>query len=392
VQLDKKNINKVKSSLHNSDALAVSQEAYKKLLQHADSLLVLKNPSVVDKEILPPTQDPHDYLSISRYWWPDASKEDGLPWIRRDGITNPDTQTDKVDRKRLGLFTSSVEHLAYAYFFSSDEKYAEKGVSLIRTWFLDEATRMNPHFSYSQSVPGINKQRRSGILDGRLIPLKVLDSITLFSSSEYWTEDDNIKMNVWLNAYLTWLTESPLGEKGAQQNNNHGSWYYFQVVSLAYYLNRNDILHHALKQVKTKMAQQIDEDGAQAHELKRTKPFFYSSFNLEALTKTAIIADRVGDSLWSYPSQENSLLVKAVEFLLSEIESDRSAEATGKKRDIHYFLPVLARYIEKSNNQQNKDLLNDLLTEYLNNKKQLEYHNNIYMKLALLKPWLLSTN
>ena len=44
--------------------------------------------SVMDKKELPPSKDKHDYLSYSRYWWPDPDKEDGLPYIRKDGVVN----------------------------------------------------------------------------------------------------------------------------------------------------------------------------------------------------------------------------------------------------------------------------------------------------------------
>ena len=37
-----------------------------------------------------PSGDPRDYVSLSPYWWPDPKKEDGLPYIRRDGEINPD--------------------------------------------------------------------------------------------------------------------------------------------------------------------------------------------------------------------------------------------------------------------------------------------------------------
>ena len=33
---------------------------------------------------------PHDYYSNGDYWWPNPDTKDGLPYIQRDGQTNPD--------------------------------------------------------------------------------------------------------------------------------------------------------------------------------------------------------------------------------------------------------------------------------------------------------------
>lgn len=320
VQLDTQKLLSAKANLQSNDSSQITKKAYQQLIGNANKLLNVPNYTVIDKEILAPTNTPNDYLSISRYWWPDQSKADGLPWLRRDGETNPDTQTDKVDRKRLGQMTTAVRDLSYAYFFSDDEKYAKKGTQLIRTWFLNEKTKMNPHLTYAQSVPGVDKRRRSGILDGRLIPLWVLDSIALFEKSEYWSPTDEEQMNQWLGEYLAWLTTSKLGKSGAKQTNNHGSWYRFQVLALAWYLQKDDMLSSQIELAKKAMDEQFNEQGGQEHELERTRSFFYSCFNLNAITRTAIIVNKTGDSMWNYPSKKDSELANAIEFLLPVVE------------------------------------------------------------------------
>ena len=117
VQLDKQMLMSAKANLHGNASSEATKKAYQELLKNADALLEIENFSVTNKKIAPPTNNFNDYLSISRYWWPDESKEDGLPWLRRDGETNPDTQTDKVDRKRLGAMTSAVKSLSMPTFF-----------------------------------------------------------------------------------------------------------------------------------------------------------------------------------------------------------------------------------------------------------------------------------
>src|SRR5260370_7836542 len=59
------------------------------LERRAAALLDLEPPTVVRKHTLPPSGDIHDYLSIAPYWWPNPDTADGLPWVQRDGHTNP---------------------------------------------------------------------------------------------------------------------------------------------------------------------------------------------------------------------------------------------------------------------------------------------------------------
>ena len=109
--------------------------------------------SVVDKSALPPSGDKHDFMSQAPYYWADTNSPDGRPYVRRDGERNPEIY--KVpDRRNLGRMTGAVETLALAYYFTTNEAYADKAANLLRAWFLAPATRMNPNFEYAQAVPG----------------------------------------------------------------------------------------------------------------------------------------------------------------------------------------------------------------------------------------------
>jgi hypothetical protein len=47
----------------------------------------------------------HDYFSQADYSWPDPAKADGLPYVNRDGWSNPDTfgQHDGMVRLARGV-------------------------------------------------------------------------------------------------------------------------------------------------------------------------------------------------------------------------------------------------------------------------------------------------
>lgn len=387
ILLDKHALEEVKTTFTNGQALEDTNLAYAALIDKADSLLSEPHYSVVDKTILPPSNNLHDYLSISRYWWPDESKDSGLPWIRRDGETNPDTQTDHVDRNRLGDMTQAVSLLSKAYSLSGNDEYAKKASALISTWFLDEETRMNPHLEFAQSVPGNDKRRRSGILDGRLISLYIPDSINFIRGSGFWSDQNNEAMNQWLNDYLIWLTSSELGLSGATQTNNHGSWYFFQTVALAWYLNDKSLLSKQLEQAQKTMQFQFDKEGRQSHELERTKSYFYSCFNLQALTSIAIIADKAEMPFWDAPSKQNSTLAQGISYLLPAAEGRHWPHPT-KGVTAADCIDVFHRYAEYSGSVRTKAVVRNILTE-ISDKEQSSSDKVLYQQYALFYPELL---
>jgi len=343
VQYDLDKLTELKISLENKIASLETQKEYKSLLKKADKILLKKNPTVINKTIQTPTKNKNDYLSISRYWWPDEDNKRG-PWIRKDGKTNPDTQTDAVDRKRLSRMVGYVETLSLAYFFSEDEKYAKKGIEVIKGWFIDKGTKMNPHLQYAQSVPGNSKSRRSGILDGRSIPLRTLDGITLLSKSKYWTEEEKLGINKWLIEYTIWLVYSKTGIAGSKQENNHGAWYNAQVAALGYYTGDLNIVKKAVEKTKNLLTHQLNADGSQPHELKRTRSYFYSCFNLDAITRTAIIAERAGVPFWNFKSDDGKSIAKALEFLMPAANGEKwNYKTTNKGLELAYIMPVLKR-------------------------------------------------
>ena len=86
--------------------------AMDQLIADAEAALLEGPYTVTDKKKVAPSGDKHDYASYSRYWWPDPEKADGLPYIRKDGETNPDSQSLKAsDRQRIEVIGTHNEAL-----------------------------------------------------------------------------------------------------------------------------------------------------------------------------------------------------------------------------------------------------------------------------------------
>jgi hypothetical protein len=293
-------------------------QAYERLLEEA-TIAAEEGPfSVTDKTIMPPSGSKNDYLSLSPYWWPDETKKDGLPWIRRDGKTNPVSKTSDTDSRRIGAFTRSVRALALAWYFSRDETYATRGIEYIRIWFIDPETRMNPNMNFAQGVPGRADGRRSGLIDSRGLADRALDAIAILSHSDQWTEADEAGVNAWLSDYLDWLlTDQLSGGPGGEawSENNHGSWHDLQVAAVALFLGREDIARSMVAKGKTRIDTQFEANGEQPHELARTRSYHYCYFNLDALTGLAQIGEKVGVDLWHYTSPAGASLEVGIDLM-----------------------------------------------------------------------------
>jgi len=298
--------------------ISTKDDAYVKVIRQlcteADEALQKGPYSVVNKKKAPPSGDLHDYMSIGPYWWPDTTRPDSLPYTRRDGEVNPERYL--YDNMALDSLDSAVTILSLAYYFSGNEKYAEHASLLIRTWFLSEETRMNPHLNYGQAIRGIVEGRGIGIIDTRAF-FRIAEAIGLIGASAHWSETDQMGMEKWFTEYLEWLLQSDFGIDERNHKNNHGTWYDVLVTSLATFTGQKEIVDEILSQVPQKrIAAQIDSEGKQAYELERTRAFHYSVMNLMGLFQLALIAEKTGKNLWTYPSTDTALLRKGLDYLI----------------------------------------------------------------------------
>jgi unsaturated chondroitin disaccharide hydrolase len=281
------------------------------LLDSARGALAAAPVSVMEKKNLPPSGDKHDFMSMAPYWWPDPSKPNGLPYIRRDGDVNPESRVDH-DGIRLQQTVDRAEVLALAWYFTGEARYAEGAAKHLRVFFLDSATRMNPNLRFAQAVRGVNDGRGTGIIDTRDMP-QLVDALRLLDGAPGWTARDRDGMIVWCRAYLAWLIESKNGGDERAATNNHGTFYDEQIAALALFVGDSALARKAIGESGTqRIAVQIDSNGKQALELTRTRPLHYSLFNLDALTMLAEMGRHVGIDLWHYAAPAGGSIEKAL--------------------------------------------------------------------------------
>lgn len=273
----------------------------------ADSTLLGMEPlTVTAKKQLPPSGDRRDYLSLSPYWWPDPSKPDGLPYIRRDGERNPEVYDcpERENGDRLGTVTRT---LAVLYRVTGDERYAEKCAQLLRTWFLDPKLGMNPNMTYAQLIRGRQTIRGTGIIDARRMAF-ALNAAQLIDSSPSWSDHDRRELREWARTFLYWLEHSVNGQKELHAANNHGLWYDAIRLMTARAAGLDERVREiAQDSFRPRFARQVADDGSLPEELVRTLSLHYSTFVLEALSTARNVARAEGVELWKMPEAQCAL-------------------------------------------------------------------------------------
>ena len=107
VDIDEMNI--VKSGYDNGNPEEVSY--VKTIISDADAEVASpKIYTITSKEILPPSGDRHDYISMAPYWWPDTVKNDGS-FVYLDGKFNPISRKKYTDQATLVAMGKAVKSL-----------------------------------------------------------------------------------------------------------------------------------------------------------------------------------------------------------------------------------------------------------------------------------------
>jgi hypothetical protein len=254
---------------------------------------------------------------------------------------------DRSDYKAFVQVSTAIETLGLAYWFTRDERYARQAARLARVWFLDPATRMNPHLQHAQAIPGLTDGRGIGIIESRQL-ISVNEGLALLAGSSVWTAADRAAYQSWLAAFYEWLTTSPNGRDEQREHNNHGTWYDVQAAHLALVLGRPAEAKTILTEGLTRrLAQQVQPDGAQPLELARTKSLNYSLFNLEALFACAQLGGHVGVDWWAYATPDGRSLHAALAYLAPYADPAKPWPKQDLRQDRRdQIIPLLAFYLQ----------------------------------------------
>lgn len=263
----------------------------------------------------------HDYFSEGDYWWPDPANPEG-PYMQRDGLSNPANFT--AHRAALMRLSLQVPALCAAWKLTGKRVYAEHALRHVDAWFAGEGTRMNPSLLYAQAIHGRATGRGTGIID-TIHLVEVVRGLAVIEPAARSLEP----IRSWFREYLNWISTHPYGIQERDAANNHATCWVMQAAEFARFTADSKVSDFCRQRFKTALLPQMAPDGSFPQELRRTKPYGYSIFNLEVMAVTCEIL-----GLWEYAMPDDRSLAKAMEWLYPFL-ADKSRWT--RPPDVMYF-------------------------------------------------------
>jgi hypothetical protein len=256
---------------------------------------------------------PHDFYSNGDYWWPNPDTTNGLPYVQRDGQTNPGNFTEH--RKVVRQLSDAVAALGAAYKITGDDQYAAHAAALLKVFFLDDATRMNPDLQFAQAIPGVSKGRGTGIID-TLHLIEIPKAVEAMQKSPAFPPEVLAGLKKWFADYVQWMTTSKNGNDEANASNNHAVAFWLQVAVFAEFTGDEKNLAECRHRFTDVFVQkQMATDGSFPRELARTKPYGYSTFQLDNMVTLCQVLSTKDTDLWDYSLPDGRGIRKAVTFM-----------------------------------------------------------------------------
>jgi len=288
----------------------------KQITAKADAALSIAPPHITDAVAERSQGGPNDFFSESDYWWPNPDTADGLPYVRRDGETNPGNFVKH--RESMRTMRTSAVHLAAAYCATGNEVYAKKAVTFLKEFFLDEKTKMNPHMLYAQAVAGLHHGRAVGVIDTlHLVDVPVaIERIKPVMPGEVYSG-----LRKWFADYLLWMSTHEQGVQEMNARNNHGVCWNVQAAMFAKFTENNEMLEFSKKRfTDIYFPNQMAADGTFPQELARTKPYSYSCFVVDNMINIVNILSTKESNLWEFKLDDGRCIKQAVDFIVPYME------------------------------------------------------------------------
>ena len=302
-----------------------------KIIQQADATLFEKPITVTAYSSERSKGGKHDFFSEGDYWWPDTLHPTG-PYIQRDGLTNPQNFT--AHRLAMIRFSKAVGNLTSAYILTKNTKYSNAAMGHLKAWFIDTATLMNPSLLYGQAITRKVSGRGIGIID-MIQMIEVAQSVVVLEKAGLINNKDIIEIKNWFTQYLKWVTTHPYGIEEREAKNNHGTCWVMQVAVFAKLVGDTSLLSYCNNRFKTVLLpSQMAPNGSFPLEIKRTKPYGYSLFNLDAMVTLASVLSTQKENLFDFIGTGNVSIRKGIEFMFPFIVNKSSWPYA---KDVMYF-------------------------------------------------------
>jgi hypothetical protein len=324
-----------RGSSTNQLVTTVAQIEHARILRLASNALALTPPSITYQRATNSFGGLHDYYSQADYYWPNDRTKTGLPYVNRDGYSNPNTF--QYHRLALRGMKDAVAALTAAYAITGDDAYVLKAQELLRVFFLDPSTRMNPNAQYAQAILGASRGSPLGIID-TLHLAEVATAIRFLEKSPAFDPAVDAGLKQWFGDYIRWLRTSGNGKKEMNQSNNHSIAYALQLACFARLVGDQTNFNFARQRFETILIpRQMATNGSFSRELKRTKPYSYSVFQAENVATLCQLFSTPQNDVWTFAMPKHAAAVRSTEFIYPYLADKQKWLDDGHPMDVMHW-------------------------------------------------------
>jgi hypothetical protein len=174
---------------------------------------------------------------------------------------------------------------------------------------------MNPHLKYAQAIPGVSSGRGIGIID-TLHLIEIPQAIAALQTAPSFPHETIVDLKQWFRDYTGWMLTSRNGHDEATTKNNHAVAFWLQVAVFATFTGDEAQQSECRRQFKEVFVpNQMAADGSFPQELKRTKPYAYSIFQLDNLATLCQVLSMPADDLWKFELPDGRGIRRAEAYL-----------------------------------------------------------------------------
>ena len=261
---------------------------------------------VTDKTVPSPTGNVHDYYSIAPHYSAAGLKYDGY--------------TDDQERVRKSRDADAFRNFAWRFYACAvggalleQPEYSQKAAKLLKAWFVDTDTRMNPSIRHAQVIPGSDEINEIGVVEFRQL-VNVASAVRLLQSQGALEEGLFEAVREWIQQFLDDCANLGIREKALQRNNNIGTWSAALFGTLDLFCNRYSRAFSIGFHASERLGQQLGPFSVQINEVGRAKPLHYNLFNLAAWFNLLRFGLEFGIDVSTFSGVHNESLKNALAF------------------------------------------------------------------------------
>ena len=201
------------------------------------------------------------------------------------------TKGQKHNQEDFRSLVQNCTMLTLASYFSDDNSYADHAVSIIKEWFLDQNTKVNPSKVFTEATHRLLKTTYVYTL---------FDSLRLLRKKGRFSEDEWHGLQRWFTQVMEAMDQSARAWRLGYTSKDHiGLYYDIQYSSIAAFINNSTQMYKTIQDSIARLYEHVAPDGTLHNEITKKSCESNQIFALAGWQTMDRMASKLGIDLWN---------------------------------------------------------------------------------------------